>query len=34
MILSLQDIHKSFMTGFAQNIPKKILNGVSFNIHQ
>ena len=22
------------MTGFAQNIPKKILNGVSFNIHQ
>lgn len=34
MILSLQDIHKSFMTGFAQNIPKKILNGVSFNIRQ
>lgn len=34
MILSIKNIHKSFMTGFAQNIPKKILNGVSFNIKQ
>ena len=34
MILSIKDIHKSFMTGFAQNIPKKILNGVSFSIKQ
>ncbi len=34
MILSIKDIQKSFMTGFAQNIPKKILNGVSFNIQK
>lgn len=34
MILSIRNIHKSFMTGFAQNIPKKILNGVSFDIKQ
>ena len=32
MILSLQNIHKSFMTWFAQNIPRKILNGVSIKI--
>ena len=32
MILSIQNIHKSFLTGFAQNIPKKILNWVSLNI--
>ena len=32
MILSINNINKSFMTGFAQNIPKKILNGVSFEI--
>lgn len=34
MILSLDNIHKSFMTWFAQNVPKSILNGVSLSIKQ
>lgn len=32
MILSINNINKSFMTGFAQNIPVKILSNVSFHI--
>lgn len=31
-ILSVHNIHKTFMTGFANNIPRAILKGVSFNI--
>ncbi|AKH32622.1 putative ABC transporter ATP-binding protein YxlF [candidate division SR1 bacterium Aalborg_AAW-1] len=34
MILSINNIHKSFMTGFAQNISKPILQGVSLHIKQ
>lgn len=34
MILSLNNIHKSFLTGFANNIPRTILDNVSLTIQE
>lgn len=31
-VLSVNNIHKTFMTGFANNIPRSILKGVSFEV--